>query len=257
MSSSRDTKIKPLLNEWQSHTVATSEWLRQRGITAQDVRNYVSSGWLKSLGRGAFKRPNETVTWQGAIYSLQKQLALPVHVGALTALEMTGYQHYVRFQHAKAYVVSGPEVILPKWFRDNWGDQVRHICSKLLSTQTAMTVRESPEGLPLDCSSPERAILETLHLTPAEFDPVEVAQIIEGMTSMRPKVMQDLLEACSSIKVKRLFLYFAERSQLSLVDKLDLTRIELGTGKRAITKTGRLTAKYDLLLPDELVADGY
>lgn len=253
MGLSKSYKIKPLLNEWQPHTVATSEWLGARGITPQDVRNYLSSNWLVSLGRGAFKRPNETVTWQGALHSLQKQLGLKVHVGALTALEMTGHQHYVRFGQMTAYLFSPPDITLPKWFRDNWGAEVRHVCTNLFPAQMAVTARQSPEGLALVCSTPEQAILEMLHLTPAEFDPVEVAQIIEGMTSLRPKVMQELLEACSSIKAKRLFLYLAERAQLRLVNSLDLSRIQLGQGKRAITPKGRLTAKYDLLLPEELV----
>lgn len=256
MSLSKSAKIKPLLNEWQPHTVATSEWLGTRGITPQDVRNYLSSNWLTSLGRGAFKRPNETVTWQGALYSLQKQLGLKVHVGALTALEMTGHQHYVRFDRTTAYLFSQPETVLPKWFRDHWGTDVRHVRTNLFPAQMAITTRPSPEGLPLACSSPEQAILEMLHLTPAEFDPMEVAQIIEGMTSLRPKVMQELLEACTSIKAKRLFLYLAERAQLRLVNSLDLSRVQLGKGKRAVTSKGRLTAKYDLLLPEELVSHG-
>jgi Transcriptional regulator, AbiEi antitoxin, Type IV TA system/Transcriptional regulator, AbiEi antitoxin N-terminal domain len=256
MSSSKASKIKPLLDAWQPHTVATSEWLGARGINPQDVRNYLGSKWLVSLGRGAFKRPSETVTWQGALYSIQKQSGLPVHVGALTALEMTGHQHYVRFGRSEAYLFSAPDIQLPKWFRAHWGADVRHVRTKLFPAQMAMTTKESPEGLPLVCSSPEQAILETLHLAPKEFDLVEVAQIIEGMTSLRPKVMQELLEACASIKVKRLFLYLAERAGLSLVQHLDLNRIDLGTGKRAITETGRLTPKYGLLLPEELVTDG-
>jgi hypothetical protein len=256
MSLSKTSKIKPLLDAWQPHTVATSEWLGERGINPQDVRNYLGSKWLVSLGRGAFKRPSETVTWQGALYSIQKQSGLPVHVGALTALEMTGHQHYVRFGSSEAYLFSAPDVQLPKWFRAHWGGQVRHVRTKLFPAQMAMTTKESPEGLPLVCSSPEQAILETLHLAPKEFDLVEVAQIIEGMTSLRPKVMQELLEACTSIKVKRLFLYLAERAGLSLVKHLDLNRIDLGTGKRAITDTGRLTPKYGLLLPEDLVTHG-
>ena len=255
MNALKSRKIKPLLNDWKPHTVATSEWLGTRGITPQDVRNYLASNWLTSLGRGAFKRPNETVTWQGALHSLQKQLGLPIHVGALTALEMTGHQHYIRLGTSSAYLFSSPETTLPKWFRDNWGGEIRHVRTKLFPAQIAVTVRQSPEGLSLICSTPEQAILEMLHLTPTEFDPVEVSQIIEGMTSLRPKVMQDLLEACSSIKAKRLFLYLAERANLRLVNSLDLTEIELGTGKRAITAKGRLTAKYDLLLPEELVND--
>lgn len=253
MNASKSAKIKPLLNDWKPHTVATSEWLGGRGITPQDVRNYLASNWLTSLGRGAFKRPYETVTWQGALHSLQKQLGLSIHVGALTALEMTGHQHYVRLGNSPAYLFSRPETTLPKWFRDNWGGEVRHIRTKLFPAMMAVTARQSPEGFSLVCSTPEQAILEMLHLTPAEFDPVEVAQIIEGMTSLRPKVMQDLIEACTSIKAKRLFLYLAERANLRVVNGLDLTKIDLGKGKRAITATGRLTPKYDLLLPQELV----
>lgn len=255
MGSLRSEKIKLLLSEWQPHTVATSEWLASHGITPQDARNYLASNWLTSLGRGAFKRPNETVTWQGALHSLQKQLGLSIHVGALTALEMTGHQHYVRLGNSPAYLFSSTDKTLPKWFRDNWGGEVRHIRTKLFPAQIAVTARQSPEGLSLVCSTPEQAILEMLHLTPTEFDPVEVAQIMEGMTSLRPKVMRELLEACSSIKAKRLFLYLAERSNLRVVNGLDLMKIDLGKGKRAITAKGRLTQKYDLLLPKELVSN--
>lgn len=256
MSSFRVSKIKPLIDAWRPHTVATSEWLGARGITPQDVRNYLGSGWLVSLGRGAFKRPNEAVTWQGALYSVQNQLDLPVHVGALTALEMSGHQHYVRFTKSKAYLFSAPDVVLPKWFRDHWGGEIKHVRTGLLPVQMAISTKESPEGQLLLCSSLERGILETLHLAPKYFDLVEVAQIVEGMTALRPKVMQELLEACTSIKVKRLFLHLAERAGLSLVQKLDLGRIDLGTGKRAITETGRLAPKYGLLLPEELVSNG-
>lgn len=249
-------KLKPLLDTWQPHMVATSEWLGARGITPQDVRNYVGSKWLVSLGRGAFKRPSETVTWQGALYSIQKQLGLPVHIGALTALEMTGHQHYLRLGGSKVYLFSEPNALLPKWFRAHWGDKVRHIQTKLLPAQMAMTTKETPEGLPLACASPERAILEALHLAPKHFDLVELALIIEGMVNLRPKVMQELLEVCASIKVKRLFLYLAERAGLRVIQHLDLSRIKIGTGKRAISESGRLTSRYGLLLPEELVADG-
>lgn len=236
--------------------VATSEWLGARGITPQDVRNYLGSQWLVSLGRGAFKRPNEHVTWQSALSSIQQQLGLPVHVGALSALEMTGHRHYTRPGEADAYLFSMPDVVLPKWFRTHWGRETQHVRTKLLPASMALTTLKSPEGLPLICASPERAILEMLHLAPKTFDLVEAAQLIEGMTSLRPKLMQELLEVCASIKVKRLFLYLAERAGLPIVRHLDLSRIELGSGKRAITERGRLTPKYDLLLPEELVGDG-
>lgn len=55
----------------------------------------------------------ETVTWQGALCSLQTQLRLPVHIGALTALEMSGNGHYIRFATTKAYLFSPLNVALP------------------------------------------------------------------------------------------------------------------------------------------------
>src|SRR5262245_42906236 len=126
MSVSRGEKIRPLLDAWEPHTVATSTRLKALGITAQDVQNYVASRWLVSLGRGAFKRPHETVTWQGALYSIQSQLNLPVHVGALTALEMTGHHHYVRFSKTTSYLFSAHNVTLPQWYKKHWGDDVHH-----------------------------------------------------------------------------------------------------------------------------------
>ena len=76
------------------------------------------------------------------------------------------------------------------------------------------------------------------------------------MTTLRPKLMQTLLEACGSVKVKRLFLYLAERAKLPVMTHLDTSRFNLGKGDRSLTRRGRYVAKYQLLLPKELVGDG-
>lgn len=80
--------------------------------------------------------------------------------------------------------------------------------------------------------------------------------IVEGMTSIRPKLMQSLLKQCTSIKVRRLFLYLAERADLPVVRHLEFDRIDLGTGDRSLVPNGRYVAKYQLLLPKELVENG-
>lgn len=256
MSLSRSEKLKPLLDAWEPHSVATTVHLKSLGITPQDLQNYTSSRWLLSLGRGAFKRPMETVTWQGALYSIQAQLRLPVHVGALTALEMSGNSHYVRFANTKAYLFSPLNVALPLWFRTHWGDDVRHVQTKLLPPDLGLSERQVPEGFTLKTSSVERAALELLHLAPKEFDLVEAGLVVESMTSIRPKLMQTLLEQCASIKVRRLFLYLAERADLPVMRHLDLDRINLGAGDRSVVPNGRYVAKYQLLLPRELVDHG-
>lgn len=256
MSLSRSEKLKPLIDAWEPHSVATTVHLKSLGITPQDLQNYTSSRWLLSLGRGAFKRPKETVTWQGALYSIQAQLRLPVHVGALTALEMSGNSHYVRFANTKAYLFSPLNVALPLWFRTHWGDDVRHVQTKLLPPDLGLSERQAPEGFTLKASSVERAALELLHLAPKEFDLVEAGMVVESMTSIRPKLMQTLLEQCASIKVRRLFLYLAERADLPVMRHLDLDRINLGAGDRSLVPNGRYVAKYQLLLPRELVDHG-
>lgn len=96
--------------------------------------------------------------------------------------------------------------------------------------------------------------VQLLHLAPKEFDLIEAGQIVEGMTSLRPKLMQSLLEACASVKVRRLFLYLAERAELPLMRHLDAQRIDLGSGDRSLVKMGRYVPKYRLLLPRELVS---
>lgn len=256
MGVSRSEKLRLLLDAWEPHSVATTPYLKTLGITSQDLQNYTASCWLTSLGRGAFKRPMETVTWQGALYSLQAQLRLPVHVGALTALEMSGNSHYVRFAGTRAYLFSPLNVALPLWFRTHWGDDVRHVQTKLLPPDLGLIDQQAPKGFTLKTSSVERAALEMLHLAPKEFDLVEASLIIEGMTSIRPKLVQDLLERCTSIKVRRLFLYLAERANLPVMRHLDLDRIELGTGDRSLVPSGRYVAKYQLLLPRDLVDRG-
>lgn len=256
MNISRSEKLRSLLDTWEPHSVATTAHLRTLGITPQDLQNYTSSRWLMSLGRGAFKRPMETVTWQGALYSLQTQLRMSVHVGALTALYMSGVSHYVRFTSTKAYLFSPLNVALPLWFRNHWGDDVRHVQTKLLPPDLGLTAQQASEGFALNTSGVERAALELLHLAPKEFDLVEAGMIVESMATIRPKLMQSLLEQCSSIKVRRLFLYLAERANLPVMRHIDLDRIDLGTGDRSLVPNGRYVAKYQLLLPRELVDHG-
>jgi hypothetical protein len=257
MSIVRAEKLKPLLDQWEAHTVVTAPRLRALGISSQDVQKYVANRWLESIGHGAFKRPSETVTWQGALYSVQTQLGLPVHAAALTALDLAGHSHYQRLGDAPVYLFSPPQVSLPAWFKkQSWSDRIRQTQSKLLPPDLGLSERRTDEGFTLRLSSPERALLEMLHLAPHHADLVEASQIAEGMITLRPGLMQSLLEACGSVKVKRLFLYLAERNNLPVMAYLDVTKFDLGTGDRSLTRAGRYVPKYKLLLPTELVADG-
>jgi len=75
---------------------------------------------------------------------------------------------------------------------------------------------------------------------------------MEMLTGLRPDLLQKLLEECKSIKVNRLFLYMAEKAGHSWLDDLDLSKIDLGKGKRSIVKNGVLNSKYQITIPRDL-----
>ena len=95
-------------------------------------------------------------------------------------------------------------------------------------------------------------MLECLHLAPRELDLVECYQVMEGLTNLRPKKMQELLETCSSIKVKRLFLYMAEKTGHQWMQFLNVSKLNFGKGDRAIVENGVYVAKYHISIPKEL-----
>lgn len=253
MSLPKDKKLMHLLNEWPSGMVGTTPWLRELGISKQLVQRYKQSGWLAGLGRGAYIKSNEELDWQGAVFALQKQLKLDAHVGGITALNSSGMSHYLRPNKKKVYLFSSGNLSLPKWFeKQDWGVEIESVNTSFLPKKHG--IREHGYGsFPLASSTPERAVLEKIYLSHKSFELLESFQIVEGLTTLRPNLIQELLEKCTSIKVKRLFLYMAEKAQLPAMKHIELKKIDVGTGDRSIVKNGVYDSKYGLVLPKGLV----
>lgn len=72
-----------------------------------------------------------------------------------------------------------------------------------------------------------------------------------SQNNLRPKSVQELLENCSSIKVKRLFLYLAEKLKHPWLYFVDLFKVDLGSGKRSLVKNGVYVDKYKITVPKE------
>ncbi len=241
-----------LLSYHMPGTVLLASWLEKNGISRDLQQYYLKSGWLQSYGTGAFKRPNENIRWTGALNSIQRQTELQVHVGGLTSISLQGLSHYVRMENEPLYLFSSQYVKLPKWFLNQaWSDQIVHLKTKFLPANSAL-FEYSLDGLKIEISSPERAILECLYLLPDRFDMVECYQILEGLSNLRPKIMQELLENCNSVKVKRLFLYMASKANHQWLGFVDQSKIDLGTGDRVIVKGGLYISKYKISVPKEL-----
>jgi hypothetical protein len=69
---------------------------------------------------------------------------------------------------------------------------------------------------------------------------------------LSPRNLQKLLEECKNVKVKRLFLWFADRHKYIWLSKLEIERINLGSGNRMIAKGGKLDNKYKITVPEWL-----
>ena len=104
---------------------------------------------------------------------------------------------------------------------------------------------------PLVISTPERAILELIDELPNDetFDLVDVT--MEGLVNLSPRRMQLLLEQATSVKVKRLFFFFADRHQHSWLSHIKRDRIDLGKGKRMLVEGGKLDSTYQITVPEE------
>lgn len=242
-----------MLQSWPTETVATSAWFSALGISPQLLTKYASSQWVTSLGKGAYTKTGEVVGWQGGLYALQAQAGLPIHAGAMTALAMQGFAHYVRMGAEQAYLFAPPKTPYPAWFKNHdWETDIQFVRTSILPNDLGLTEHEQ-KTFSIRISAPERAILECLHLAPDTVDLVECAQVMEGLTTLRPKILQPLLEQCGSIKVKRLFLYLASRPGHDWVKRLDPSKLELGSGDRTITKGGVYVAQYGITVPQELV----
>lgn len=252
MTTNTDKKLKSLLYNHVPGTALLASWLEKNGISRDLQQYYLKSGWLESYGVGAFKRPNENVQWTGALNSLQRQTELQVHAGGLTSLSLQGLSHYLRIDKEPIYLFSTQYVKLPKWLlSQEWSSRIIHIKTKFLTVNSAF-VDYSSDGIKCRISSAERAILECLHLVPNRFDMVECYQIFEGLVNLRPKLLQELLEDCNSIKVKRMFFYMASKVNHQWLEFLDQSRIDLGAGDRVIVKGGVYISKYKISVPKEL-----
>lgn len=256
VTQSKNKKLDKLLSDWIPAAVYTSSYLKEKGYTPDLLNGYKESGWMRSIGTGAYTRFNDEPSWEGGLYALQQQLKLPVHVGGITALLLQGYGHFLPPKLNQCHLYSSRKLRLPKWFRTyNWDvDIILHISSLFGSTESGLT-QINRNLIPIKVASPERAILEMLSHVDSEASFTNAWQVMEGLTTLRPQLMQTLLERCTSIKVVRLCLYMGEKSQLQWVRKIDKDKLNLGSGKRSIVKGGKLNQRYQITVPEDLEND--
>ncbi len=255
VSTRNETKINRLLRSQPPGTALAVVWLTKQGYSPELIKQYKKSGWFDSIGTGVIARRGDDVDYLGAVYALQTQLGLSVHPAAKTALNLHGKAHYLELATRSVQLFGAADDTLPLWFkRREWGVNVNCQLTSFLPPALGL-VDFDHKGFKVKISSPARAILECLYLSPKSLPLLEVGELMEGLNNLRPASVQALLEACTSIKVKRLFLYLAEKAGHEWIDYLELKRIDLGGGKRAIVRGGVYVSKYQITVPRELEAE--
>lgn len=255
--------LSQLLQAMPEGIAVPSAWLLEQGISPQLVRKYVSSGWLVPLARGVYARPAFDVGWQGAVLGLQRLAHRAVHVGGISALNLQQLAHYLplggeSFIHLWS---NGTPERLPSWATGLAIPQslVLHgeqLFDSALANVGLGSVATQVRDWTLIVSAPERAMMEVLSLVneaPDSF--IHAAELFDGLPALRPVLVQRLLVGCRNIKVKRLFLFLATRQNEPWSRKLDLSQIALGSGKRLVTRGGRLDKRFLITVPESLRAE--
>lgn len=252
MSTKKGFKINQLLQSQPSGTVLLSSWLVEQGYSHDLLRKYKNSNWFTPIGSGAMIRTGEDVGYEGAIYALQEQLGLNVHLGGRTALSLLGRAHYLDFNVKKIFLFCKSGTKLPTWFLAyDWGYKIEQINTSFLPSDINLSSMEQ-RTFSIKISNPERAIMECLYLTPKIHSFLECYELMEGLNNLRPNHVQTLLEQCSSVKVKRLFLYMAEKANHNWFNYIKIEKIDLGSGKRALLNDGTYIPKYNITVPKAL-----
>jgi len=252
MSTEKESKINTLLSSQPLGSVLCSSWLVDQGYSLALQKRYKKSQWFDSIGTGALIRHADDVDYLGGIYALQTQLGLFVHPAAKTALSLLGKTHYLALSTKKAQLFGGSTESLPLWFKKrDWNLNIECKLTSFLPPELGLVEIEH-KNFKVKISSPARAVMECLYLAPKSQPLLEVFELMEGLNNLRPAAVQQLLEACTSVKIKRLFLYLADKAGHEWLSYIKLDRVDLGSGKRAIVSDGVYVSKYQITVPREL-----
>ena len=245
-------KIKSILQENNRNGVLTTSWLEKRNITRAEQTQYVRSGWLVRIVPGIYHLANVKPTLYSTLASIDEQEGLKYRIAASSALELHGYTHYLSLGQQQAHIITPSNKRLPKWMDGyKWDMALHEFSTKVFDGATGVTTIEQ-NGVKLRISSPELAVMECLHLAPETYNLMDVYYLMESLTSLRPSMVTQLLEQCSSIKVKRLFLYMAEKADHPWFKRLDSSNVTLGSGPRSFANGGVAIVKYNIVIPKEL-----
>jgi hypothetical protein len=236
----------------------TRKWLLAQGITAHRLDNHLKSSKLIALAPAIYVRAGLPVNWQGLVFGLQRLYPQGV-LGGLSALESQGFGHFVQMSEVREVHFYAPQKA-PAWLckltlscRVVWHKNIslwQPNFAEMFDGFSALSWRDDLSPLSLSCV--EKAFLELLADVPASVSFDHADALMQGMTSLSPTKLKYLLQACTNVKVKRLFFWLANRYQYPWLKKLNVKEFYLGSGNRVIAKEGKLDNQFHITVPEHL-----
>lgn len=256
MSLHNDLKLKQLYQLLPKEVVVSASWLEQNGVSRQLRYKYLQSEWLHTVGKSAYIINPQSFTWEGLLIGIQQFVKLSYHIGGLKALELQGFAHYLPIGNENKITLYGTKN-LPAWLKNLNIDYKLVLQKKPYYDSIGLkSFSSNIKDYDLKVSSPERAIFELLYLV--EKDGISfgfVSEIFEGLTTLRPNIINELLQECESKKVKRLFVFFMEYFNHPWNKFIEIDNIDMGTGKMQIVKGGTLNKKYLITIPKDYTSE--
>jgi hypothetical protein len=247
MSVQKESKLRNLLKLWPMHTALPVAWLKTKGFSKSLIQRYVSSGWLEYLDRGVVVRPGDSIDWSGMLWGLQQLCQF--HVGGKTALELQGKAHFIKFQENEIYVFSHRGFKFPKWMEKNKQKfEFINTPANLFLSQVGLKIFDFGE-FQLQISNPARAFCEYMYVAEKFHSYDESYYIMENLHLLSSDLMQEALEECTSVKIKRLVLCLAKIQNVSWYQNLDKSKFELGSGARKEVKNGIYEPEFLITYP--------
>ena len=154
------------------------------------------------------------------------------HVGGKTALAWRGFRHNVAAQEP-LWLWGRQNARLPGWFTERFPARytTRTPFDSSLPAEAGLeSLPDQPDGARV--SVPERALLELLHEVGVNQGVEEARNIMEGLRSLRPEVLELHLKHCQRVKAARLCVRWSEELGLPWAETAQQAAAKHLTGSR-------------------------
>lgn len=250
MSLLKTSKLNQLLSASIPGGLFFTGWLRKLGYSPQLLRRYRESGWLESLGRGVMYRPMDNLSALAAIHCYNSQTGGGARIAGHSALALHGFSHYGQMGKPHLMVAFESSNFEGWVTSDRYDMKIEPFHTDIFAAPMTQILKK--DGLSLLISTPEQAFLECLLLVPRHYNYLDLYYIMEQLTALDPPKVEAALAAAKSQRVKRMFLYMAEKAGHYWFEMLDFSKLGLTASKLQLAAQGTYVPKLRITVPTEL-----